>query len=147
MGVEPKTPKNIVILGGGTAGWITANAMIASWANSDVRISVVESPEIGTVGVGEGSTPRLKHFFNAIGVDEAEWMPKCNATYKNGITFAGWSSKPGFDRYYHPFPARTDEHTVGAFYFNTMQRRHGADVHAHPDRFFLSAKLAEQTSQ
>ena len=144
MGVEPKTPKNIVILGGGTAGWITANAMIASWANSDVRISVVESPEIGTVGVGEGSTPRLKHFFNAIGVDEAEWMPKCNATYKNGITFAGWSSKPGFDRYYHPFPARTDEHTVGAFYFNTMQRRHGADVHAHPDRFFLSAKLAEQ---
>ena len=71
-------------------------------------------------------------------------MPKCNATYKNGITFANWTNKPGFESYYHPFPARTDEHTTGAFYINTMQRRRGDDVHAHPDRFFLSARLSAE---
>lgn len=131
-------------MGGGTAGWIVANALVASWGDKGADITLVESPAIGTVGVGEGSTPRLKQFFNAIGVAESEWMPKCNATYKNGITFAAWSSKPGYESYYHPFPARTDEHTSGAFYFNTMRRRGGDDVHAHPDRFFLSARLAEE---
>lgn len=143
MSRELQAGTRIVILGGGTAGWIAANAMIASWGDKGVDVTLIESPDIATVGVGEGSTPRLKHFFNAIGVEESEWMPKCNATYKNGITFANWSTKPGFERYYHPFPARTDEHTTSAFYFNTMQRRHGEDVYAHPDRFFLSAKLSE----
>ncbi|MGI9221418.1 MAG: tryptophan halogenase family protein, partial [Woeseiaceae bacterium] len=144
MGREIKAGTHIVILGGGTAGWITANALIASWGGKGVEVTLIESPDIGTVGVGEGSTPRLKHFFNAIGVDESEWMPKCNATYKNGITFANWTNKPGFEHYYHPFPARTDEHTTGAFYINTLLRRRGEDVHAHPDRFFLSARLSEE---
>jgi len=144
MSRELQAGTRIVILGGGTAGWITANALIASWGDKGVQVTLVESPDIGTVGVGEGSTPRLKHFFNAIGVEESEWMRKCNATYKNGITFANWSTRPGFESYYHPFPARTDEHTNGAFYFNTMQRRRGEDVYAHPDRFFLSARLAEE---
>jgi 2-polyprenyl-6-methoxyphenol hydroxylase-like FAD-dependent oxidoreductase len=87
--------KSIVILGGGTAGWMTANAMIDRWAGNGVSLSLVESPDIGTVGVGEGSTPRLKQFFDAIGIRESEWMPKCNATYKNGISFANWSTKVG----------------------------------------------------
>lgn len=142
--MDPPAFRKIVILGGGSAGWIAANAMVASWASTGVEISLVESPDIGTVGVGEGSTPRLRHFFNAIGVPEFEWMPQCSATYKNGISFVNWSSKPGFERYYHPFPSRTDEHTAGAFYFNARQRIQGRDVHAHPDRFFLSAKLSEQ---
>jgi 2-polyprenyl-6-methoxyphenol hydroxylase-like FAD-dependent oxidoreductase len=95
--------KSIVILGGGTAGWITANVMIDRWAGKGFDITLVESPEIGTVGVGEGSTPRLKVFFDAIGVHESDWMPKCNATYKNGISFANWSTRAGFERYFHPF--------------------------------------------
>jgi hypothetical protein len=102
-----------------------------------------ESPFIGTVGVGEGSTPRLKLFFDSIGVHESEWMPRCNATFKNGISFAKWSTRPGFDRYFHPFSSQLDQHTKTAFYFNTYARRLGIDVHAHPDRFFLAAKLAE----
>ena len=134
--------KSIVILGGGTAGWITANAMIRHWPGCD--ITLVESPDIGTVGVGEGSTPRLKHFFDDIGIAESDWMPKCNATYKNGISFANWSTQPGFDRYFHPFPSKIDTHTTTAFYFFTFARRQGAEVHAHPDRFFLSANLALQ---
>lgn len=142
MNPDPATPKHVVILGGGTAGWITANAMIAAWADQGIRISLVESPAIGTVGVGEGSTPRLKLFFDAIGIEESDWMPKCNATYKNGISFANWSTRPGFERYFHPFASQVDSYTLTAFYFNTQARRHGIDVHAHPDRFFLSARLS-----
>jgi hypothetical protein len=144
MNPDLQTSKRIVILGGGTAGWITANAMVDSWADKGFDITLIESPEIGTVGVGEGSTPRLKLFFDALGVQESEWMPKCNATYKTGISFANWSTRPGFERYFHPFATQIDRHTLTAFYFNTYARRQGVDLHAHPDRFFLSAKLAEK---
>ena len=142
MSPDPQTKKRVVILGGGTAGWITANAMIDSWADNGIDITLIESPAIGTVGVGEGSTPRLKLFFDSIGVPESEWMPRCNATYKNGISFANWSTKPGFDSYFHPFSSQVDRHTTTAFYFNTYARRRGIDVHAHPDRFFLAAQLS-----
>ena len=143
MSPDLKDSKNIVILGGGTAGWIAANAMIDRWAEKGFSITLVESPEIGTVGVGEGSTPQLKVFFDRIGVEESEWMPRCNATFKNGISFVDWSTRPGFERYFHPFATKIDKHTATAFYFNTYARRQGVDVHAHPDRFFLSARLAE----
>ncbi len=134
--------KKIVILGGGTAGWIAANALVHAWGGRGAEVALVESPDIGTVGVGEGSTPRLKIFFDTIGVEEAEWMPKCNATYKNGISFVGWSTRPGFEHYFHPFASQVDQHTKSAFYFNMHARRHGIDVHAHPDRFFLTARLS-----
>jgi len=143
MSPDQQIRKRIVILGGGTAGWITANAMIDSWANKGIEITLIESPAIGTVGVGEGSTPRMKLFFDSIGVEEAEWMPRCNATYKNGISFANWSTRPGFGSYFHPFTSQVDQHTRTEFFFNTHARRQGIDVHAHPNRYFLAAKLSE----
>ncbi|MGB5629107.1 MAG: tryptophan halogenase family protein, partial [Woeseiaceae bacterium] len=143
MSSDKQPGKRVVILGGGTAGWITANAMIDSWSENGIDITLIESPAIGTVGVGEGSTPRMKLFFDSIGVQESEWMPRCNATYKNGISFANWSTRPGFNRYFHPFASQLDQHTITAFYFNTYARRQGIGVHAHPDRFFLAAKLSE----
>lgn len=133
-----------MILGGGTAGWIAANALVDAWGDQGAEISLVESPDIGTVGVGEGSTPRLKIFFDDIGIAESEWMPECNATFKNGISFVNWSTRPGFSRYFHPFTSTIDQHTKTAFFFNTYARRLGVDVHAHPDRFFVAAKLSEQ---
>lgn len=114
------------------------------WAPQGVSISVVESPEIGIIGVGEGSTPQLRAFFQGLGVSEAEWMAFCNATYKNGISFHGWSPLPGYESYFHPFPSPIDAHTAPAFHFNSFGRRRGADLEAAPDRFFLSAKLAEK---
>jgi hypothetical protein len=143
MSQDLELKKNIVILGGGTAGWITASALINRWADRDVDVTLIESPDIGTVGVGEGSTPRLKIFLDEIGVEESDWMPKCNATYKNGISFANWSTKPGFERYFHPFVSQVDKFTTTAFFFNTLARRRGVDVHAHPDRFSLTARLTE----
>lgn len=133
----------IVILGGGTAGWIAANLMASNWQNKAIDITLLESPDIGIIGVGEGSTPQLKAFFDHLGIEENEWMPVCNATYKTGISFEHWSTKPGFESYFHPFPAQTDDHSAPAFFFNSYVRRKGADIYAHPNRFFLAAYLAE----
>ena len=117
--------KSIVILGGGTAGWIAANLLAENWKDEGLDITLVESPNIGIIGVGEGSTPPLKGFLDAIGVEESDWMERCDATYKVGITFRDWSTKPGFDEYFHPFMCQPDEFSVPAFYpqqFSAPQR-------------------------
>lgn len=135
-------PDRIVILGGGTAGWMAANLIAKQWGGA--RVTVVESPEIGIIGVGEGSTPQLKHCFDTLGITESEWMPLCNATYKTGIRFHGWSERPGFESYFHPFPTALDHHSLPKFCYNTRARRTGRNVWAHPDRFFLNAHLSAQ---
>lgn len=137
------TPPDIVILGGGSAGWITACLMQKQWGAQGTRITVVESPEIGIIGVGEGSTPQLKAFFDHLGIAESDWMPACDATYKLGIRFTGWSEREGFGSYFHPFPSPVDLHTEPAFIRNCGAARQGFDVNAHPDDYFLAAQLAE----
>lgn len=144
MNTPPIANKHIVILGGGTAGWMTANLMAVKWQKIGIHISLVESQAIGTIGVGEGSTPQLQSFFDQLGVEEHEWMPACHATYKNGIRFNGWSSRPGFESYFHPFASRIDAFSAPALFYNSVHRRKGLNVDCHPDRFYLSAKLAEQ---
>lgn len=135
-------PQRIVVLGGGTAGWMAACLIAHRWPRTSV--TVVESPDIGIIGVGEGSTPQLKNMFDTLDIAESEWMPACNATYKTGISFHGWSSRHGFDRYFHPFQTALDHHTAPQFFFNTRARRTGRDVPAHPDAFFLPARLAAE---
>ena len=134
--------KHFVVLGGGTAGWMAACLIAKHWPQ--YRVTVVESPDIGIIGVGEGSTPQLKSFFDSLGLSESEWMPKCNATYKAGISFHGWSERPGFESYFHPFHTQLDSFTEPQFTFHTRARRTGRDVWAHPDRFFLPAKIAAE---
>lgn len=136
--------KSIVILGGGTAGWIAANLMATHWEDKDLDITLVESPDIGIIGVGEGSTPPLKTFMEVIGTQESDWMSRCDATYKVGITFRNWSSKPGFDEYFHPFLCQPDEFSVPAFFHNSFLRRQGVDLDGHPSQFFLGWELAKQ---
>ena len=140
----PPPVRSILIVGGGTAGWMTALALARSLIPRGVEITVLESPTVATIGVGEGSTPWLRGFFDSLGIEEAEWMPACHATYKCGITFAGWSTKPGFDSYFHPFASMLDNLTMTQFVHNAEARVKGANVHAHPDRFFISTRLARQ---
>lgn len=143
MTSEIQKPKKILIVGGGTAGWMAANLMASRW--NDVDICLLESSEIGIIGVGEGSTPHFKLFFDAINVAESEWMPRCNATYKNGISFANWSSIPGFESYFHPFPAQTDDLlTVPIFFSNIKARMQGSNANAHPDHYFLETYLTRE---
>lgn len=137
-------PEKIVILGGGTAGWMAANLFVRKWTKEQVSVSLIESPDIGIIGVGEGSTPTLKRFFEIIDVAEAEWMPRCNATYKVNIRFSGWSPDSGLESYSHPFLSQLDTLTQKSFVVNCMTRRLGLDVHTRPDDFFINGVLAQQ---
>lgn len=140
----PPSIRRIVVVGGGTAGWMTAMILANALIPQGVQIEVLESPAVGIIGVGEGSTPWLRGFFDSLGIEESEWMPACNATYKCGITFDGWSTKPGFESYFHPFASMLDNLTMTQFVHNAHARQNGADVHAHPNRFFIAARLAER---
>ena len=134
--------RKIVIVGGGTAGWMAAMILANALIKTGIEITLVESPVVGIIGVGEGSTPWLRGFFDSLGIEESEWMPECNATYKCGITFENWSTKPGFESYFHPFASMLDNLTLGMFVHNAEARLNGADVYAHPNRFFISSHLA-----
>lgn len=140
----PLPVRSVVIVGGGTAGWMTALILARSLIERGVQITLLESPAVGIIGVGEGSTPWLRGFFDSLGIEEAEWMPACHATYKCGIAFEGWSTKPGFERYFHPFASMLDNLTMKQFVHNVEARVNGARVDAHPDRFFIAARLAAQ---
>lgn len=133
----------IIILGGGTAGWMAACLMAKQWGDK-VAIQVIESPDIGIIGVGEGSTPSLKLFFEMLGIKESEWMPLCQATYKLSIRFEGWSPESGESSYSHPFFSQVDTFTQRAFQVNSRTRRMGLDVNTKPEDFFLNGVLAKQ---
>src|SRR5262245_17786381 len=140
----PPPVRKIVIVGGGSAGWMTAMVLAHALIPKGVEIEVLESPTVPIIGVGEGSTPWLRGFFDGLGIEESEWMPACNATYKCGITFDGWSTKPGFESYFHPFASMLDNLTMTQFVHNATVRANGADVETRPNRFFIAAYLAER---
>src|SRR3954462_6130657 len=92
--------RRIVIVGGGTAGWMTA-AALGRFLTSGWSVTVVESDEIGTIGVGEATIPSIRDFNDALGIDEAEFLAATGGTYKLGIAFEGWG-KPD-EGYVHAF--------------------------------------------
>lgn len=100
-----KTGK-IVVVGGGTAGWITASVVAA--AHPAVSVTLIESPDIPTIGVGEGTWPSMRMTLQRIGVSEADLLKRCDASFKQGTQFFRWATGADNDRYYHPFSLPTE---------------------------------------
>ncbi|HKO71915.1 MAG TPA: tryptophan 7-halogenase, partial [Bradyrhizobium sp.] len=94
------SPLKVVIVGGGTAGWMTA-AALTKLLPTRCRVHLVESEAIGIVGVGEATLPHIRGFNEKLGINEADFMAKTRATFKLGIEFRDWA-RVG-DSYIHPF--------------------------------------------
>lgn len=135
--------KRIVIIGGGTAGWITAALVNHHLSDKGFTTTLIESSDIGIIGVGEGSTPQLRQLFETLGIAEFDWMSQCNATFKNGIRFSNWTENKVFNSYFHPFPSPTDQQTARTFLVSCHQQFQGIAANSHPDPFFLAALLAD----
>jgi tryptophan halogenase len=97
---DPARPTRIVIAGGGTAGWLAA-AILTRQLGALAEITLVESEEIGTVGVGESTIPTVRAFHALIGIDEQEFMRETGASFKLAISFENWAREG--DRYIHSF--------------------------------------------
>ena len=101
-----KPLKEILIVGGGTAGWLTAAVVAAghdSHLESGVRVTLIESPDVSTIGVGEGTWPSMRDTLSRIGVAEADFIRECSASFKQGSKFVGWRTGEPGEFYYHPF--------------------------------------------
>ncbi|GIF02255.1 tryptophan halogenase family protein [Paractinoplanes rishiriensis] len=92
--------RNVVVVGGGTAGWMTATYLNKTFGDR-VSVTVVESPRVPTIGVGEATFSTVRHFFQYLGLDEPDWMPSCGAAYKTAIRFENWRGVGSV--FYHPF--------------------------------------------
>lgn len=97
--------KNIVIVGGGTAGWITAGTLAAKLkqkVNSGYTITLVESATVPTIGVGEGTWPTMRNTLKNMGIKETDFIRQCHVSFKQGAKFSQWVTGEKADFYYHP---------------------------------------------
>lgn len=127
--------KNVLILGGGTAGWMTAS-YLSKALQGNVRVTLLEAPGIPRIGVGEATVPNLQRvFFDYLGLREDQWMPECNAAFKTAVKYINWKT-PGEDQattrtcdgrpdhFYHPFgilPSQ-DHIPLSHYWFNKKYR-------------------------
>ncbi|MEH6548807.1 MAG: tryptophan halogenase family protein [Pseudomonadales bacterium] len=113
MNVEKKDIQKVVIAGGGTSGWIAA-AGLSKQLGKLLDITLIESDDIGTIGVGEATIPPMRIFHKLLGIDEQEFMRATQATFKLGIDFENWGAKG--DQYIHSFGKTGREFFLGEFH-------------------------------
>ncbi|NIB42641.1 tryptophan 7-halogenase [Pseudomaricurvus alkylphenolicus] len=97
---------SVVIVGGGTAGWITAARLAHDHCANQpggLTVTLIESPDVGPIGVGEGSWPTLRVTLREIGVSESDFIRECEVSFKQGSKFVAWRTGADNDFYYHPF--------------------------------------------
>ncbi len=133
--------KEIVILGGGTAGWMAAS-YLSTHLQGSVRVTLIEAPAIGKIGVGEATVPNLqKVFFDFLGLAERDWMPHCNGSFKVGVRFINWRTSGagvpaprsiggGPDHFYHPFGILPDCDQIPISHYWFLKKHQGKTTEA-----------------
>jgi tryptophan 7-halogenase len=122
---DPQAPQRrllerVVIVGGGTAGWMAAACLNRHLARQNAKVVLVESPTLGTIGVGEATTPALVQFIRSMNLDEIAFMRRCAATYMLAIRFDDWC-RPG-TTYWHPFGTAARLDGLDLFHFWLKRR-------------------------
>jgi tryptophan halogenase len=150
--------KNVVILGGGTAGWMTA-AYLGKALQRTVAITVLEAPAVPRIGVGEATVPNLQRaFFDYLGIAEEDWMRECNASFKIAVKFVNWRT-PGRgeptgrtlrgrpDHFHHPFGLLPSHDNIPLSHYWAYKVAHGKtdqpfDYACFREPAIMDAKLA-----
>lgn len=114
-----KPIRRIVVVGGGAAGWLSASIIAAAHQHDDeISVTLVESPDVSILGVGEGTWPTMRGTLQKIGIDEHEFLRQCDASFKQGTSFHNWRFDTAEHQYYHPFslPFRYFESDIAAWW-------------------------------
>ncbi len=120
LNMQKNEVKKVVILGGGTAGWLSAGLIAAQpHLTHNAQITLIESPDIATIGVGEGTWPTMRQTLKTIGISESEFIQRCDASFKQGSRFDGWCDDEGDAHYYHPFslPVAYQQLNIAPYWF------------------------------
>lgn len=134
---------SVAIVGGGTAGWMTAAAFSKLLPKDFFNITLIESEQIGTVGVGEATIPSIRHFNRLLDIDEIEFIKATSATFKLGIQFENWGAIG--DNYIHPFGDyrySLNGLPVGIHHFLRYAEQHG--YHNHLESLSLPVQMCRQ---
>lgn len=138
--------KKLAIIGGGSAGWMTAIYLDKLFNHDDktLDITVIESPDIGIIGVGEATVHSVRFFFAALGINENELLRETNATLKTGILFRNWMKPRAGEthEYFHPFEQQVSGHVVDISSAWMLSKRHAWE--RYDEGVCLSAELISQ---
>ena len=108
---------SIIIVGGGSSGWFTASMLATKCPEIDVTL--IESPNVPTIGVGESTILNINWFINALGMKDEDWMPQCDATYKATIKFTDFYKK---GEYFH-YPFGPEDHEGTSLNTNIKEKK------------------------
>jgi len=142
-GESPSQPlERIVIVGGGTAGWMAAIYLNRYVKRLNAKVILVESPTIGTIGVGEATIPSIVEFVRSLNLDEKEFMRRCSASFKLAIKFDGWTGEGS--SYWHAFGLCGGQiNGLDLFHYWLKRRKEGGSQLSYSD-FSLQTRLCEQ---
>ncbi|MEQ5788960.1 tryptophan 7-halogenase [Erythrobacter sp. NFXS35] len=136
----PAPLTSIVIVGGGSAGWMTA-AALADVVGRDCAITLIESEAIGTVGVGEATIPPIRNFNRRLGIDEATFVRETQGSFKLGIEFVDWGKRD--HSYFHPFGQYGAEFDSVPFYHHWMREHLAGRADGPIDDFSMCWAMAK----
>ncbi|MGJ8680020.1 tryptophan halogenase family protein [Paraglaciecola sp.] len=139
--MQHRAIRQLVIVGGGTAGWMTAAALSNFIDPKYCQITLIESEQIGTVGVGEATIPHIRVFNQMLGINEQDFLRHTQATFKLGIKFTGWGLNGG--EYFHPFGAHGYEINNTGFHHHWLHARNHGDTSDYDD-YSVAVVAAQQ---